>query len=135
MNKNHLEIKFNTKISFYVVLLSLFLLTSCAETKKTTPVTMTKNMRAPAYPLVTIDPYTSAWSEADHLYDDAIRHWTGKRHGLIGAIRVDGQVYRFLGKEELPRKAVLPMANQGAWDGVFSLSQPANGWEKPDFNA
>ncbi|MDD2304178.1 MAG: DUF4965 domain-containing protein [Prolixibacteraceae bacterium] len=136
MSKNYLGKIFRTKSPFYFILLSLFLLASCAETKKTTPVvTMTKNMRAPAYPLVTIDPYTSAWSEADHLYDDAVRHWTGKRHGLIGAIRVDGQVYRFLGKEELPRKAVLPMANQGAWDGVYSLTQPASGWEKPDFKA
>ncbi len=96
---------------------------------------MTKNMRAPAYPLVTIDPYTSAWSESDKLYDDVVRHWTGKRHGLIGAIRVDGQVYRFLGKEEMPRKAILPMANQGAWDCSFLHTRPANGWEKLDFNA
>ena len=109
MSKNYLGKIFRTKSPFYFILLSLFLLASCAETKKTTPVvTMTKNMRAPAYPLVTIDPYTSAWSEADHLYDDAVRHWTGKRHGLIGAIRVDGQVYRFLGKKNCPEKQFCP---------------------------
>lgn len=121
---------------FYLVLLSLFLLASCAETKKATPVvTTTKNLRAPAYPLVTIDPYTSAWSTTDQLYDDVVHHWTGKRHGLIGAIRVDGQVYRFLGKEELPRKAIVPMANMGAWDCIFTNTKPASGWEKPEFNA
>jgi hypothetical protein len=136
MNKNHFGLNFQMKVSLYFVLLSLFLLASCSETKKTTPVVArTKNLRAPAYPLVTIDPYTSAWSTADHLYDDVVRHWTGKRHGLIGAIRVDGQVYRFLGKEELPRKAIVPMANNGAWGAVYTNAKPASGWEKPEFNA
>jgi hypothetical protein len=134
MSEKYLGQIFKASSPFYFVLLSLFLFSSCAETKKTIPGAMTKNLRAPAYPLVTIDPYTSAWSQTDHLYDDVVRHWTGKRHGLIGAIRVDGQVFRFLGKEELPRKAILPMANQGAWDCSFTLAQPANGWEKPEFN-
>jgi len=35
-------------------------------------------LRAPAYPLVTIDPYTSAWSTTDNLYDSPVKHWTGK---------------------------------------------------------
>jgi hypothetical protein len=124
--------KKNSLLNF--TLLSLFLFVSCADKKQKMSVEMTKNLRAPAYPLITIDPYTSAWSEADHLYDDVVRHWTGKRHGLIGALRVDGEVYRFLGKEELPRKAILPMASQGAWDCSYQLNKPANGWEKPDFN-
>jgi len=104
---------------FFVFL--VMLLMACSETKTTLPVSVTKNLRAPAYPLITIDPYTSAWSEADHLYDDAIRHWTGKRVGLIGALRVDGQVYRFMGKEEIPRTAILPMADQGAWEGKYGF--------------
>ena len=111
------------------------IIAACSGTKTTTPVAVTKNLRAPAYPLITIDPYTSAWSKTDNLYDDAVRHWTGKRFGLIGAIRVDGQIYRFLGKEEIPRKAILPMADKGSWDCLFQLKKPVNGWEKPDFNA
>ena len=58
-------------------------------------------LRAPAYPLVTIDPYTSAWSMYDNLYDGSIRHWTGKDFPLIGAIEVDGQTYRFMGTEDV----------------------------------
>jgi hypothetical protein len=54
-------------------------------------------LRAPAYPLVTIDPYTSAWSTSDRLYADTLRHWTGKPFPLLGVIRVDGQSYRFMG--------------------------------------
>ena len=124
------------KINLYnTVGILLLLLSSCSGIKTPTPVSVTKNLRAPAYPLITIDPYTSAWSEADHLYDDAIRHWTGKRFGLIGALRVDGQVYRFMGKEEIPRKTILPMADQGAWEGRYLFKKPANGWEQPGYNA
>jgi len=56
-------------------------------------------LRAPAYPLVTIDPYTSAWSSTDNLYDSPVKHWTGRDFPLLGVIRVDGIDYRFMGKE------------------------------------
>ena len=36
------------------------------------------NLRASAYPLITIDPYTSGWSFGDNLYDGPVKHWTGK---------------------------------------------------------
>ena len=58
-------------------------------------------LRAPAYPLVTIDPYTSAWSTTDNLYDSPVKHWTGKDFSLLGVAKVDGQTYRFMGTEEL----------------------------------
>ena len=51
-------------------------------------------LRAPAYPLVTIDPYTSAWSTTDNLYDSPVKHWTGKDFSLLGVAKVDGQTYR-----------------------------------------
>jgi len=66
------------------------------------------SLRAPAYPLVTVDPYFSAWSFTDNLYDDVVRHWTEKQFGFIGAIRVDGETYRFLGTENLPLKPIVP---------------------------
>jgi len=55
------------------------------------------NLRAPAYPLITIDPYTNCWSAGNYLYDNHTTHWTGHSFPLVGAIRVDGQIYRFMG--------------------------------------
>ena len=91
-------------------------------------------MRAPAYPLITIDPYTYAWSTTDQQFDGTVTHWTGKTHGLIGAIRVDGQVYRFLGKESVPWKILAPIATYEAWNGKFTTKSPLEGWNLQDFN-
>ncbi|WP_430971863.1 glutaminase domain-containing protein [Sunxiuqinia rutila] len=94
-----------------------------------------QEFRAPAYPLITIDPYTSAWSMSDQLFDTPVKHWTGKNHSLIGVVRVDGETYRFLGKEEIPLEPVVPSAKFEAWEGKYLTKKPASGWEKPGFNA
>ena len=56
-------------------------------------------LRAPSYPLITIDPYFSVWSPADKLTDAVTVHWTGKPNTIVGTADIDGTVYRFLGKE------------------------------------
>jgi len=61
---------------------------------------MTRLHRPPAIPLVTIDPHTSVWSQADRLTDDWPRHWTGSKMALYGVLRVDGIAYRFMGGPE-----------------------------------
>src|SRR5688572_6294237 len=91
-------------------------------------------LRAPAYPLVTVDPYTSAWSFTDRLYDDAVRHWTGKPHGLIGALRVDGTVYRFMGKPEAPVKTIVKTAAAEAWQGKYTYEKPQGEWAAQNYD-
>lgn len=118
----------------YAVLIAGSTLFACSKSANTTIQTTTTELRAPAYPLVTIDPYTSAWSESDQLFATPVRHWTGKTHSLIGAIRVDGQTYRFLGKEDIPLKALLPMAKEEAWEGKYATVAPAERWEQKEFN-
>jgi hypothetical protein len=131
-NKNILSGNLLKNVSYglLAILLSAF---SCAA-EKSAPTSKTRNLRAPAFPLVTIDPYTSAWSNADQLFDGEVCHWTGKRHGLIGAIRVDGKTYRFLGKEDVPKNALLPMADAGGWNGKYVRNEPAEGWKNPGFD-
>jgi hypothetical protein len=111
--------------------ISVVLLFACC----TGEVAVIKNeLRAPAYPLVTIDPYTSAWSFADNLYDDNVKHWTGKDFPLTGALKTDGKVYRFIGVEKTPLKAVAAISYESPWTGKYVFDTPAEGWEKPDFD-
>lgn len=60
----------------------------------------TTSLRAPAYPLVTIDPYTSLWSMGDILTNDTVRHWCGKPNTVIGLAEIDGECWRFMGVDD-----------------------------------
>lgn len=91
-------------------------------------------IRASAYPLVTIDPYTSAWSMSDNLYDSSVKHWTGKNFPLIGAVKVDGEVYRFMGLEDVELSPVAPTSLQGTWTGRWTVAEPAGNWKALDYN-
>jgi len=86
-------------------------------------------LRAPAYPLITIDPYTCAWSAADKLYDAPVTHWTGAEHHLAGVVTVDGVPYRFLGKDGVERRFVLNKTEKDlGWNASYVLKQPSGKW-------
>jgi hypothetical protein len=112
------------------IILAAILMTGCGQTGE--PVK--NDLRAPAYPLVTIDPYTSAWSFTDNLYDEPVKHWTGEKFPLTGVLRVDGNSYRFMGTEDIPLLQVAETAENGSWTGRYTFSKPGTGWEKPGFN-
>jgi len=119
-------------------LLSILILVSCqANSPKTViiPTDLKTSLRAPAYPLVTVDPYFNAWSTTNNLYDDQIRHWTEKEFPLLGALRVDGEVYRFMGTEKLPLKPLLRSVHEEKWEGKYTFDKPAGeGWKSLGFN-
>src|ERR1044071_7549075 len=120
-------------ITLFAVVATIF---SCSEKKQEEQrVHHGTQLRAPAYPLITIDPYTSAWSTTDTLYNSVVKHWTGRPFGLVGSIKVDGNTYRFLGMDEIPLKPIVPMAHDGGWEGIFSNNQPSKGWEQMSFNS
>ncbi|WP_321518593.1 glutaminase domain-containing protein [uncultured Bacteroides sp.] len=93
------------------------------------------SLRSPAYPLVTVDPYFSAWQFSNELYKEPVRHWTGKEHPIIGALRVDGKSYRFMGVESLPLKVILPTASTEKWDAEYTFSEPKGAWTNLNYKA
>ena len=53
--------------------------------------------KLPAYPLFVKDPYFSIWSNGDKLNESETITWYGDSDSFEGIIRVDGEVYSFLG--------------------------------------
>ncbi|MDP3003275.1 MAG: DUF4965 domain-containing protein [Bacteroidales bacterium] len=122
------------KLLFGLFSILILIQSVVCQPHKEIPPSGVNNLRAPAYPLVTIDPYTSIWSFTDKLYEENVRHWTGTTRTFLGALRVDGKLYRFMGSEEIPLDPLIFTADMEPWSGRYTEEKPADGWEKPSFD-
>ena len=90
--------------------------------------------RAPAYPLVTHDPYFSIWSFTDSLHTSPTRHWTGTPQSLIGMLEVDGLPYLFLGEVEGKFQSVLPASDEEDYSVQYTEEAPSSNWIEPNYD-
>lgn len=91
-------------------------------------------LRTPSVPIVVSDPHFSIWSPYDKLMEGSTEHWTTAKKPLVGALRVDGKVYRFLGKDQVALIPIAPMTNVERWEAAYTNRQPANGWQEFQFD-
>ena len=95
----------------------------------------TTGLRLPSVPIVLNDPYFSIWSPYNQLNEGSTRHWTNAEKPINGYLRVDGQLYRFMGdNRSMSFDPIAGATEDEQWEGKALQTNPAAGWQKPGFD-
>ncbi|MBS7564096.1 DUF4965 domain-containing protein [Mucilaginibacter sp. Bleaf8] len=89
---------------------------------------------APSFPLVTHHTYFSIWSGSDSLNSSITKHWTGADQPLIGLVKVDNEVYRFLGKEPNVYRTLAAASDEKPYQCRYTQTKPSGNWSDADYN-
>jgi hypothetical protein len=90
--------------------------------------------KAPAYPLISHDPYFSIWSMTDTLNASPTKHWTGAEQGLTGLIKVDGKTYRVIGNESKHYENIATTSDEQDYTVKYTEEAPSGSWENMSYN-
>ena len=119
----------------YIVVYFLSILLGACKSTPYSDKTTKSDLRAPAYPLLTLHPHMKLWSMTDDLNKQNVTFGGSRQFPFVGFLRVDGVMYRFMGSKELPMQAIAPMAlDHERWEGKFTCLIPDEGWEQPGFD-
>lgn len=69
------------------------------------------------------------------MNESSTSHWTGADHSLVGMINVDGNTYRFLGKETPSFKTIVPASDEKAYQVSYTETEPMGDWKAADYDA
>ena len=125
------------KVKKLLILIAMFTMSTLMQAQNSEvfkPYKQTQ-LRLPAVPILSHDPYFSIWSPYDKLNHGNLTHWSPRQKPLEGLLRVDGTVYRFMGvRSKLLFAPIAPMGADDPWTARYTQEQPAEGWEQPGFN-
>jgi hypothetical protein len=89
---------------------------------------------APAYPLITHDPYFSIWSGTDELNSSATAHWTGASQSMTGLVKVDGVTYRVLGQNVQSYQSIIATSDESPYTVKYTETAPGDDWMQPGYD-
>ena len=108
----------------YILYLLAILLAACSKSVPYSDETIKNDLRVPAYPLLMLHPHLRLWSTTDQLTEKNMIFTNGKNLPFVGFLRVDGTMYRFMGRRELP-------INEGAF-GTRDRRETRTQWLSTD---